>query len=107
MAGKFQGEDLPWTLVVACDLRQKTAFGARHCRPLRPVLIQYSLENCRPRDIRGAYILEAHDAVALIEFSGLEPLTDMGHTVEETYGRLCSEAFYDGVLNKKLTGIKE
>jgi hypothetical protein len=72
-----------------------------------PVLIQYSLENCRPRDTRGTDILEAHVVVALIEFSALEPLTDMGYTVEEAYGWLCSEAFYDGVLEKKLTGIME
>jgi hypothetical protein len=71
------------------------------------VLIQSSLERCRHRDTRGAYTLEAHVAVALIEFSALEPLTDMGHTVEETYGRLCSEAFYDDVLDKKLTGIMD
>jgi hypothetical protein len=31
----------------------------------------------------------------------------MGHTVEEAYGWLCSEALYDGVLEKKLTGIME
>jgi hypothetical protein len=35
-----------------------------------------------------------------MKFSALEPLTDMGHTIESTYGRLCSEAFYDAVLEK-------
>jgi hypothetical protein len=66
-----------------------------------PVLIQYSLENCRPCDTRGTDILEAQRCSGFeMKSSALEPLTDMGHTIEETYGRLCSEAFYDSVLEK-------
>lgn len=66
-----------------------------------PALIQYPLENCRPRDIRGTDILEAQRCSGFeVKFIALEPLTDMGHTIEEIYRRLCSETFYDGVLEK-------
>ena len=34
-------------------------------------------------------------------------MTNIGHTIEEAYGRLRSEAFDDGVLEKKLTDIMQ